>query len=100
MPEAKRSSAPLRRPGVGGAMTDEINPMRLPIHLAARCTACSKRTQLRCRAPAVRGQTVCRMHGARGGAPNGEKNGRYQHGRMTKEALQERRAVSDLLRRS
>jgi hypothetical protein len=29
---------------------------------------------------------VCRKHGARGGAPKGERNGNYRHGRHTKEA--------------
>ena len=42
-----------------------INPM----HAAPRCSARSKRTGLPCRAPAVRDWQVCRMHGARGGAP-------------------------------
>ena len=49
-------------------------------HDAPRCTAKSKRTGKRCRAPAVRGCRVCRMHGARGGAPTGEQNGNYRHG--------------------
>ena len=38
-------------------------------HAALRCHARSKRTGLPCKAPAVRGFRVCRMHGARGGAP-------------------------------
>jgi hypothetical protein len=50
------------------------------------------------RVPAVRGRTVCRCHGARGGAPTGERNGRYRHGGFTKAALAERRAVSKLVR--
>jgi glucans biosynthesis protein len=55
---------------------------------APRCGAKSKRSQLRCRAPAVHGKRVCRMHGgAGGGAPAGKSNGRYQHGSYTKEAL-------------
>src|SRR6185437_3112699 len=44
-------------------------------HDAPRCTARSKRSGQRCRAPAVRGWRVCRMHGARGGAPEGQRNG-------------------------
>ena len=43
-----------------------INPMH-KAHAATRCQAKSKRSGKPCRAPAVRG--VCRMHGARGGAP-------------------------------
>ena len=35
--------------------------------------------------------TVCRFHGARGGGPNGKRNGMYRHGLFTKEAKAERR---------
>jgi hypothetical protein len=51
-----------------------INPMQ-SAHDAPRCKAKSKRTGKPCRAPAVRGCRVCRMHGARGGAPEGKRNG-------------------------
>jgi hypothetical protein len=64
---------------------------------APRCSAISKRTHERCKAPAVRGWTVCRFHGARGGAPKGEANGAYKHGLWTNEAKQERCSLSDLL---
>ena len=67
--------------------------------LAARCTATSKRTHERCRAPAVRGWAVCYHHGAGGGAPKGERNGAYRHGLYTQEAVEERRLVNELLRR-
>jgi hypothetical protein len=67
---------------------------------APRCTATSKRTKKRCRAPAVRGWSVCRFHGARGGAPKGRVNGSYKHGLHTQEAKAERRLLSDLLRQS
>jgi len=40
------------------------DPMQMA-HAAPRCTATSKRTGKPCRAPAVRGWQVCRMHGAR-----------------------------------
>ena len=49
-----------------------INPMQ-SAHDAPRCKAKSKRTGKRCRAPAVRGFRVCRMHGAGGGAPTGKQ---------------------------
>jgi hypothetical protein len=65
---------------------------------APRCTATSKRSRKRCRGPAVKGKNVCRMHGARAGAPSGKRNGRYKHGRETKTAIAERRAVSKLIR--
>ena len=67
---------------------------------ARRCTATSKRTKERCKAPAVRGWTVCRFHGARGGAPEGKRNGRYRHGLFTKEAHEERVLLRALLERS
>ena len=64
-----------------------INPMQ-SAHDAPRCKAKSKRTGKPCGAPAVRGCRVCRMHGARGGAPSGKDNGNYRHGARTKEAVQ------------
>ena len=65
-------------------MTQEIriNPM----HRAPRCSARSKRSGELCKAPAVKGWNVCRMHGARGGAPTGEQNGNYRHGVRTAES--------------
>ena len=72
----------------------------LPMHLSPRCTAHSKRTGERCRAPAVTGWTVCRFHGAGGGGPKGTHNGRYKHGLATKEAIQMRREIAALLRAS
>ncbi len=65
-------------------MKSRINPMQ-SAHESPRCTATSKRSGKRCRAPAVRGWSVCRMHGAGGGAPSGPGNGRYKHGLHTKE---------------
>jgi hypothetical protein len=57
-------------------------------HAAPRCTARSKRTGQPCRSPAVRGWKVCRMHGARSGAPEGERNGNYHHGARTKATVE------------
>ena len=67
---------------------------------APRCSATSKRTGKPCQAPAVRDWTVCRFHGAGGGAPKGAQNGNYKHGFYTNEAIEERRALSALLRAS
>ncbi len=67
---------------------------------APRCSATSKRTGKPCRAPAVRGWTVCRFHGAGGGAPKGAPNGRYKNGLFTTEAVEERRVIRELLRLS
>ena len=38
------------------------------------------------------------MHGAYAGAPRGERNGAYRHGRYTCEAIEERRWARELLR--
>jgi hypothetical protein len=40
----------------------------------------------------------CILHGGRAGAPPGERNGRWRHGNLTKEAKAQRRAIRDLLR--
>lgn len=71
-----------------------------PFQKSPRCSATSKRTRKGCMAPAVTGWTVCRFHGARGGAPMGKSNGMYLHGEHTKEAVALRRRVSDLQRDS
>jgi hypothetical protein len=65
---------------------------------AARCSAASKPSGCRCRAPAVRGKSVCRFHGARAGAPKGRANGRWCHGRYTDEALTQRKLDANLIR--
>jgi hypothetical protein len=38
------------------------------------------------------------MHGARGGAPHGNRNGNYKHGGRTKEVIKAGREVNALLR--
>jgi glucans biosynthesis protein len=76
-------------------MTD--NPMQ-KVHAAPRCRAKSKRTGKPCRAPAVRGYQVCRMHGARGGAPEGERNGNYRHGARSKEIIEMARLIKKIAR--
>lgn len=70
------------------------------LRTAPRCEAMSKRTRKPCQAPAVKGWKVCRFHGAGGGAPEGEGNGRYLHGFYTNGAIEERRIVSAILRQT
>ncbi|WP_274609280.1 hypothetical protein [Mesorhizobium sp. L-8-3] len=70
------------------------------MHLAPRCTAKSKRSGFQCKAPAVRGKKVCRMHGARGGAPCGSLHGRYVHGKQTRKAIEARRETRDLIQKA
>ncbi len=75
------------------------NPMHPAQRLAdaPRCTATAKTTRCRCKAPAVKGWSVCRMHGARGGAPSGPANGRWVHGNRTRQSDALRRALSELM---
>jgi uncharacterized protein YjcR len=69
------------------------------MHLALRCHAKSKRTGKPCQSPAVRGYSVCRMHGAGGGAPKGNSNA-LKHGGYTAEAIKTRRVVAALAKQS
>jgi uncharacterized protein YjcR len=70
-----------------------------PMNQARRCRAKSKRSGKPCRAPAVKGCTVCRMHGAGGGAPQSNRNA-LRHGRYTAQAIAERQGIRALLRES
>lgn len=68
-----------------------------------RCRAKSKRSQERCRNYAVGGYAVCRMHGAGGGpkTPEGRVNCKkapMKHGFYAKQAILERRQMSEHLR--
>jgi uncharacterized protein YjcR len=72
--------------------------MHWPMHQASRCHARSKRSGLQCRAPAVRGSLkVCRMHGAAGGAPKGNRNA-LKHGGFTAEMIALRKEIISLAR--
>ena len=76
------------------------NPMHPAQRLqnAPRCSAKAKRTGTACLAPAVRGWVVCRMHGARGGAPCGPGNGSWRHGGRSKDVAEMRSMASELAR--
>src|SRR5215831_246317 len=71
----------------------------LPLRQARRCGA-RTRSGKPCLSPVVRGKKRCRMHGgAKGsGAPSGERNGNYRHGRFTAEAIRERRILREWIR--
>jgi uncharacterized protein YjcR len=71
--------------------------MLLDMHQALRCHAKSKGSGKPCRSPAMRGCSVCRMHGAGGGAPKGNKNA-LKHGDFTAEGLALKRQISALAR--
>ncbi len=69
----------------------------LSMHLSPRCGA-KNRTGSPCRSPAMPNGR-CRMHGgASPGAPKGEANGSYCHGRFTAEAIERRRELNAWIR--
>lgn len=65
---------------------------------APRCTAKAKSTGKRCRCPAVRGWSVCRVHGARGGHLPGPGHPRWKRGGRSQDVIRARR-LSNALRR-
>lgn len=81
-------------------MKSSGNPMRPAQRLAdaPRCTAKAKTTGCRCKGPAVNGWSVCRMHGARGGAPSGPANGMWRHGERSSEAQRTRQEIQALVK--
>jgi hypothetical protein len=75
-----------------------MHPAEEPEHLrdALRCGA-KTRSGEPCRSPAMPNGR-CRMHGgASPGAPTGERNGNYKHGRFTHEAIETRRQIRALV---
>jgi len=78
-------------------MESDANPMH-KAHSAPRCHAKAKATGNPCKAPAVRGWAVCRMHGAGGGAPSGPCNGAWVHGGRSQELSEVRSFGNDLAR--
>lgn len=83
-------------------MKADVDPMRPAQRLqdAPRCCAHSKRTGLPCKAPAVRGWKVCRMHGARGGAKPGPAHPSYRHGGRSQETVRLRAMVAEMTKES
>ena len=75
----------------------DTNPMS-KAHAAPRCMAASKRTGERCKGPAVKGWAVCRFHGAGGGHGAGKANPAYKHGIRSREYVEMRKAINDLVR--
>ena len=65
-----------------------------------RCSARSKRTKLRCGAPAMRGKKVCATHGGKSTGPKTElgkansAKANLKHGQYTKQAQAERSKAS------
>lgn len=65
---------------------------------APRCGATSKRSGKPCRAPAVTGWTVCRLHGAGGGQRPGKAHPNYRHGDRSREAVASRAFANKLVK--
>ncbi len=84
--------------GGGVEMKNDANPMNPVQRLrdAPRCHAMAKSTGSRCKAPAVRGWRVCRVHGAGGGQPAGKAHPGYKHGLRSREFVEMRKLVSQL----
>ena len=72
-------------------------PLRL--RQAPRCGAKNRAGQP-CRAPRVKGKRRCWKHGGApsSGAPKGERNGNYRHGRFPNEAIEGRRTLNALIK--
>ena len=86
-PRPRRRAGNCRRSRAGVGWPKE-NPMQeqSPMHLTPRCGA-RTRSGSPCRSPAMPNGR-CRMHGGLSpGAPKGERNGNYRHGRFTSEAI-------------
>jgi uncharacterized protein YjcR len=71
-----------------------------PMLNSRRCGA-KTRSGKPCQSPALHGKKRCRMHGgAHGsGAPHGNQNA-LKHGRYTRQAVADRKAVRDLIRQA
>ena len=82
--------------GGGVIMKSDGNPMDPTKRLrdAPRCTATAKSTGARCNCPAVQGWNVCRVHGARGGAPRGKAHPNYKHGLRSQDMVMLRKLTS------
>lgn len=77
------------------------NPVKSRNYLALlvhpRCGAHARTTGQPCRCPAM-ANGRCKLHGGKSpGAPRGAQNGNFRHGQRTKEALERRREVLELL---
>lgn len=82
---------------LSGQSLEHEMPSTDPMNSAPRCTATAKTTRCRCKGPAVKGWSVCRMHGAKGGAPSGPANGRWRHGNRTRSTEAMRRDLVELM---
>jgi len=101
-PRWERSSSN-NREGVGMSLKSKVKPMQSPDPTLSpssqgRCGA-KTRNGSPCRTWRVTGKHRCRMHGGApgSGAPKGSRNGTYKHGGFTCEAIEERRALREMV---
>jgi hypothetical protein len=72
--------------------------------VCCQCSARSKRTKERCKAPAITGKAVCRAHGGRSTGPRTEEGrqrcaaAKVTHGRDTRRSRAQRKQEMALLR--
>ena len=76
---------------------DPMHKLPLPMQLSPRCGAKTRRGTP-CQSPSIKGKRRCRMHGgaAGSGAQSGNRNS-LKHGRHTREQIEFRRMMRELL---
>ena len=92
-----KSSAKAARSQVGKPRSGR--EIAAPLWASPRCLA-RTRSGSPCQGPAATGKARCRMHGGgrNSGAPKGDRNGSWRHGRDTNEMVEARREVAQLNR--
>jgi hypothetical protein len=87
---AKTETNPMQRTSTG------LEPASL--QAAPRCRA-KTRAGHACQSPAVKSRKRCRMHGGAvgSGAPKGKRNGSYSTGLFTKDMLNERQTLREIV---
>lgn len=80
-------------------MSERDNLKKAPFDLWSmpRCQATAKHSGQRCKNIAVKGKRVCYLHGARAGAPGGNRNA-VKHGFYSAQAKSARKTARELIR--
>ena len=82
----------------------DLGRMPEPFKRAPRCSATSKRSGMKCRAPAMRGRSTCYVHGGKSTGPRSKTGlersrfSRWKHGRYSQEEVQRRRLMKKIRR--
>lgn len=92
------------REGVGAESEHQAHGLTGAVWSMRQAPRCGARTRAgtACQSPAVTGKKRCHKHGgAKGsGAPEGPANGRYRHGMRSREHLDTRRLVREMIQES